>query len=208
METMKQVMAFPMFGTVIWLVWVFGQQTGVGGATFLLVALLLIGGAGWIVGRWFRTDLRSGWIARATALAVLVLAALAAVRGSSQVAPPLPVGENWRAYSPQELASTLSSGQPAFVDFTAAWCLTCQVNERLVLSTETVLGAFQSRNVVLFKADWTRQDPVITEALEVLGRSGVPVYALYAPGAGSDPTLLPAILTEKIVLDALSAVLF
>lgn len=208
METMKQVMAFPMFGTVVWLVWVFGQQTGVGGATFLLTALLLIGSAGWMVGRWHRTDQKAGKIARVFSLAVLALAFLAVLQGSDQEAPLLEVGEDWQAYSPQELASVLSGGQPAFVDFTAAWCLTCQVNERLVLSTEAVMGAFESRDVALFKADWTRQDPVITEALEALGRSGVPVYALYPGGNTSEPHILPAILTEQIVLDAISDVLF
>jgi len=207
METMKQLLAFPMFATVIWLVWVFGQQTGVGGATYLLTALLLIASAGWMVGRWHRTDRRSGWIARALSLVALGLAALAVARGTSQTAPATGVAEGWQAYSPEAVALSLESGQPAFVDFTAAWCLTCQVNERLVLSKETVLGAFQAGGVALFKADWTRQDPVITAALEQLGRSGVPVYALYPGTPGSEPYLLPSVLTEDLVLDALAGVL-
>jgi thiol:disulfide interchange protein DsbD len=117
------------------------------------------------------------------------------------------VGDGWMPFSPEEVDATLAQGRPAFVDFTAAWCLTCQVNERVVLNTETVRGAFQDRNVALFKADWTRYDPVITDALEALGRSGVPVYALYDGNSGAVPTLLPAILTEQIVINALETVL-
>jgi thiol:disulfide interchange protein DsbD len=204
METMKQLLAFPMFATVVWLVWVFGQQTGVGGATYLLAALLLVAAAGWMVGRWHRTDLRSGIWARVISLGALALATLAVVRGAAQEAPMMAVPEDWHAFSPEKVTSTLEMGQPVFVDFTAAWCLTCQVNERLVLSSETVMEAFREREVALFKADWTRQDPVITASLEALGRSGVPVYALYSGVPGADPHILPALLTEEIVLDALA----
>jgi thiol:disulfide interchange protein DsbD len=207
METMKQVLAFPMFATVVWLVWVFGQQTGVGGATYLLTALLLLAAAGWMVGRWHRTDLRSGLLARVASVPVLALAAVAVARGAGQEPPPLAVGDHWQAFSEEALSSALRRGQPVFVDFTAAWCLTCQVNERLVLSTETVLEAFRARNVALLKADWTRQDPVITAALESLGRNGVPLYALYPGGQDDGPDLLPAILTEEIVLNALAEAL-
>jgi thiol:disulfide interchange protein DsbD len=207
METLKQILAFPMFATVIWLVWVFGQQTGVGGASYLLSALLLVTAAGWMVGRWFRTDLRSGVVARVVSLGMLAGAVALVAGGSAQEAPLLPVGEGWLPFAQEEVDRTLAQGRPAFVDFTAAWCLTCQVNERLVLSTESVQGAFRERNVALFKADWTRQDPEITAALEALGRSGVPVYALYRGSSGATPHLLPAILTEQIVLDALVEVL-
>jgi thiol:disulfide interchange protein DsbD len=207
METLRQVLAFPMFATVIWLVWVFGQQTGVSGAALLLSALLLVTAAGWMVGRWHRTDHRSGIVSRAVSLGMLAAAALLALRGSGQEAPPMPVEEGWLPYAQEEVEGVLAQGRPVFVDFTAAWCLTCQVNERVVLSTETVRGAFRARNVALFKADWTRQDSAITRALENLDRSGVPVYALYRGGAGSVPHLLPAILTEQIVLDALGDIL-
>jgi thiol:disulfide interchange protein DsbD len=89
------------------------------------------------------------------------------------------------------------------VDFTASWCLSCQVNERVALSRAEVQQAFQSANVALLKADWTRQDPAITKALTALGRDGVPVYALYTPGQ-STPELLPQVLTPGIVMDALA----
>ena len=207
METLRQVLAFPMFATVIWLVWVFGQQTGVGGATYLLSALLLISAAGWMVGRWQRTDLRSGVVARVVSLGILAGAALLIIRGSGEEAPLMAVEEGWLPFAQEEVDQTLAQGRPVFVDFTAAWCLTCQVNERMVLGTETVEKAFLDRNVALFKADWTRQDPAITAALEALGRSGVPVYVLYRGTLGAAPYLLPAILTEQIVLDALEEVL-
>ena len=207
METLRQALAFPMFATVIWLVWVFGQQTGVGGASFLLSALLLVTAAGWMVGRWQRTDLRSGVVARVVSVGMLAGATLLVVQGSGQEAPLMAVEEGWLPFSQEEVERTLAQGRPVFVDFTAAWCLTCQVNERIVLSTETVLEAFRERNVALFKADWTRQDPAITAALEALDRSGVPVYALYRGSPGAIPHLLPAILTEQIVLRALGDVL-
>jgi len=207
METLKQILAFPMFATVIWLVWVYGQQTGMGGVGYLLTALLLVSAAGWMVGRWQRTDLISGVVARGVSLAMLGAAAFFVVRGSAQEAPLATVQEGWIPFEQNELESTLAEGKPAFVDFTAAWCLTCQVNERVVLSSDRVKEGFRARNVTLFKADWTRQDPEITAALERLDRSGVPVYALYPGVKGAAPRLLPAILTEQIVLDALEDLL-
>jgi thiol:disulfide interchange protein DsbD len=206
METMRQVLAFPMFATVIWLIWVFGLQTGIGGSSYLLMALLLVAAAGWMVGRWERTDRRSGVVARVVSLVVLALAALAVVRGSTREPPVSAVREDWVAFSPEELEKAIQAGRPAFVDFTAAWCLTCQVNERLVLSKDRIMGAFRNRNVALFKADWTRQDPVITAALERLGRSGVPVYVLYPGPPDAGPLVLPAILTEEIVVHALEGI--
>lgn len=204
METMKQLLAFPMFATVIWLVWVFGLQTGVGGATYLLAALLLVAAAGWMVGRWHRADLPSGVWARGISLGTLALAILAVLRGAGQEPPTMGVHEDWEPFTPEKVEGALEVGQPAFVDYTAAWCLTCQVNERLVLSSEKVMDAFRARDVALFKADWTRQDPVITASLESLGRGGVPVYALYGGGPDSTPHVLPALLTEEIVLNALA----
>jgi len=204
METLKQALAFPMFATVVWLVWVFGLQTGVGGATFLLSSLLLVALAGWMVGRWNRTDLRSGRVARAGGLLTLAGAVFLITSGTAQAPPPPGVRDGWQPFTRDAVARTVSAGDPAFVDFTAAWCLTCQVNERLVLSLESVQEAFRARGVVLFKADWTRQDPEITQALEELGRSGVPVYALYTGSPGDPPHLLPAVLTPEIVLEALA----
>jgi thiol:disulfide interchange protein DsbD len=206
METLKQVLAFPMFATVIWLIWVFGQQTGMGGAANLLSALLLLSAAGWMVGKWHRTDLRSGWVARAVSIFLLIMGAGFVVRGA-RAEPTLSAADGWQPFSQEAVEATLAQGQPVFVDFTAAWCLTCQVNERMVLSSDAVQEAFQERNVALFKADWTRQDPEITVALEGFGRSGVPLYVLYSGKSNPPPHILPAILTEPIVLEALDQVL-
>ena len=109
----------------------------------------------------------------------------------------------WQPWSQDEVHRALAAGQPVLVDFTASWCLSCQVNERVALDQPEVLKAFQARNVVLLKADWTRHDEAITQALTALGRSGVPAYALYAPGETS-PRLLPEVLTPGIVVDAVA----
>ncbi|MFC1660781.1 protein-disulfide reductase DsbD family protein [Gemmatimonadota bacterium] len=206
METLRNVLAFPMFATVIWLVWVFGQQTGMGGAASLLSALLLLSASGWMVGRWHRTDLRSGLRARALSVVLLAIGGLLVARGT-QSRPPLAQEDGWEAFSQSQVAAHLAQGRPVFIDFTAAWCLTCQVNERLVLSSEGVLDAFRAGNVALLKADWTRQDPEITTALEGFGRSGVPLYVLYGGSPSGRPHILPALLTDQIVLDALGEVL-
>jgi thiol:disulfide interchange protein DsbD len=109
----------------------------------------------------------------------------------------------WQPWSEEAVSRSLAAGQPVFVDFTASWCLSCQVNERVALGRPEVVQAFQARNVVLMKADWTRHDEAITRALTALGRSGVPAYALYVPGETS-PRLLPEVLTPGIVMDAVS----
>lgn len=212
MESLKQFFAFPMFATAIWLVWVFGQQTGNGGVAFLLGGLLLLGMAGWIVHRWSAPTLSSSVLFATRGLvAVMIVGAVGAgMLGAgyerTDVSTSAETSEgsattNWTTFSPETVDELRSEG-PVFVDFTAAWCLTCQVNEQTVLNTNAVQSAFEQHDVALVKADWTNRDPQITKALESHGRSGVPVYVLY-PGDGSGPTLLPEVLTEQIVLDAL-----
>ena len=206
METFKQILAFPMFATVIWLVWVFGQQTGVGGGAYLNGGLLLIMGAGWMVGRWQRTDLVSGKVARAVSLAFLAAAALFVVRGSGQEAPLMAVEEGWLPFSQEEVERTLAEGRPVFVDFTAAWCLTCQVNERVVLGTETCRQPFvtgTSRFSRPIGPVMTPQSPRHWKPWNGVGfRSTCSTPGIRRPAPPS-----PAILTEQIVLDALEEVL-
>jgi thiol:disulfide interchange protein DsbD len=108
----------------------------------------------------------------------------------------------WEPWSVQRVESLTGSGNAVFVDFTAAWCVTCQVNKQLVLSRDSVLAAFRDKRVALLRADWTRQNPEITRALQALGRNGVPAYALYRPG--KDPLLLPELLSEASVREALA----
>jgi thiol:disulfide interchange protein DsbD len=211
METLKQVLAFPMFAAAVWLLWVFGQQTGPSGMALLLLGLLLLGLAGWTLGRWsaLRVSARTRVITRAVAVLSLIGALVVTVLGA-QSAPVASAARatttqdaEWQSFSPEAVEQLRAEGRPVFIDFTAAWCLTCQVNKRTALSSEAVQQAARDKNVALVRADWTNRDPAITRALESHGRSGVPVYVLYK-GDGSEPELLPEILTEQIVLDALN----
>ena len=203
MEVLRQAVSIPIFATVIWLVWVLAQAYGAGVLAALLVSFLLLAIAGWFLGRWPAKR----WaviVAALILLGVVAISFLAPGRlavASETLAPPEMNGI-WQPWSEEAVNRSLTAGQPVFVDFTASWCLSCQVNERVALGQPEVVRAFQSRNVVLMKADWTRHDEAITQALMDLGRSGVPAYALYAPGDKS-PRLLPEVLTQGIVIEAL-----
>ncbi len=211
METLKQAFSFPMFATCIWLVWVFGQQTGNAGVALLLVGLLLLGMAAWIHHRWSAPSLSRSMAVATRGLVLLTVAGAIAAgvigAGYEQPEPASASTETeeatrWHDYSSDTVEEFRAQGRPVFVDFTAAWCLTCQVNKRSVLSTESVQEAFAEHDVALVRADWTNRDPEITKALESHGRSGVPVYVLYS-GDGSEPQMLPEVLTEGLVIDAL-----
>jgi thiol:disulfide interchange protein len=207
---LKQLLAFPLYATVIWLAWVLGAQRDNDAVVRLLLALLCVGFALW-AWRIVRTGGARPWgIAGAAALiAALALAwplfrvdadAAARASGGGRVAAADP---DWQPYAPARVAELAAAGQPVFVDFTAAWCVTCQVNKRLVLNAADVRAAFARKRVALLRADWTRRDPEITRALAALGRTGVPVYVLYRPGKG--PVLLPEVLLQQTVLDALAS---
>ena len=203
LETFKQVMAFPMYATVVWLAWVLLVQVGVDGIVWFGGALVLVRFGAWLLGK-----SRSG-IGRTAALAAIIVALYVAnppaptVFGDDTKSNSAAAATVWNAYSKTRIAELNAAGKPVFVDFTAAWCVTCQVNKKVVLETQTVRDAFAAKNLNLMRADWTRRDAAITAALAEFGRSGVPVYALYAPGKA--PVLLPEILTERIVLDALKS---
>ncbi len=203
MEILKQATALPIFGTVVWLVWVIASAYGPGLLVALLTSFVLLAVAGWFLGRWPAKR----W---ATILALLILASVAALavlapRLLDQASPSATTrnsGAEWRPWSAEAVAQARAEGRPVFVDFTAKWCLSCQVNERVALDQPEVQAAFKNSNVLLLKADWTQHDEAIASALNELGRSGVPVYALYKPGQ-PEPDLLPEALTPGIVLDAL-----
>ncbi len=209
METFKQVLAFPMFAVVVWLVWVFGLQVGVGGAARLTFGLLLLSLAAWLVGRWPATAITGRVRAWTRGLAfVALLGAVFVTAGAIQAAQPVEAdGEaavvTWEPWSQTQVDALRAAGRPVFVDFTAAWCISCQVNERVALDTRKVRAAFAGYDIALLKADWTRRDPAITQALAEFGRVGVPLYVLYPADPGAEPRVLPELLTPDIVLDAL-----
>lgn len=208
MEHLKQATAVPIFGTVIWLVWVFAQGSGLNAGMALLASFLLATIAGWALGRW-PTRLAPIAVAILLLLAALWLPNMAARRfGTAAPAQNGSVssGPQWESYSAQALAADRAQGKTVFVDFTAAWCLSCQVNERVVLDRADVRQALRASGAVLMRADWTNHDDAITAALQQLGRSGVPAYALYSGGPDNPPHMLPEVLTPGIVLDALRSV--
>ncbi len=206
MDILKQAISVPIFATAIWLAWVIATAYGSALLAALLASFLLLAIAGWFLGRWPAKR----WATAVAALVLLVVVAACVVTPKEFApAPTQPssggtaAGSVWQPWSSDAVQHSLAAGRPVFVDFTASWCLSCQVNERVALDRPEVTQAFSAANVALFRADWTRQDPAITQALTELGRSGVPVYALYAPGQ-STPQLLPQVLTPGVVLDALS----
>jgi thiol:disulfide interchange protein len=207
METLKQALAFPLYLTVVWLIWVLGRQIGIDAVARLMIGITFIGAGIWIYGRW-----SPGSPSRSRAVA-FVMAAVFVFGGSVFAWPDGSAGQqnlatstgNWTPWSPDAVVAARQEGRPVFVDFTAAWCVTCQVNKRLVLNKESVQTRFRDSNIVLMVADWTNRDPEISAALDSLGRSGVPVYVMY-PAGGGQPKLLPELLTESLVLSAIDEV--
>ncbi len=209
MEVLKQATAVPVFGTVIWLAWVLAQAYGASMLAALLVSLLLIAMAGWFLGRWPARNWATG-VAIVLLLSVVGLTVFAPGRlATTATASAATTAANsssrgaWEPWSADAVSRYQSQGRPVFVDFTASWCLSCQVNERVALSQPEVQKAFGDANVALLKADWTQHDEAIGDALASLGRSGVPAYVLYVPGESS-PRLLPEVLTPGIVTGELA----
>ncbi|MGE0674423.1 MAG: protein-disulfide reductase DsbD family protein [Methylibium sp.] len=207
MQHFRVFLAFPMFATVVWLVWVLGHQSGVDAAAGLLAVLVAIALLAWSVGSAHLG--RKGRLGFGSVAVLALAAALAwawpALDPALSTAVGTPAQGRWQAWSPGAVAQAQAQGRPVFVDFTAAWCVTCQLNKRTTLSDPDVLADFERRQVVLLRADWTRRDPAITQELARLGRSGVPVYALYSPTARG-PLVLPEILRAQDLHQALAGV--
>lgn len=208
MEYLKQAVSIPIFIAVIWMVWVFAQVGGGNGVAALLAGMLVTAIAGWVLGHW-PAKWASAIVAILLLIAAIALPSFAAKQfrhsagTRSQISD---AGMVWQPFSPKQLSIYRAQGKPVFVDFSAAWCLSCQVNERVVLDRPDVEEAFRKSGVVAMRADWTNHDDTITAALQQLGRSGVPTYALYSGGADTAPALLPEVLTPGIVFDALKKI--
>jgi thiol:disulfide interchange protein len=210
MDVLKQAISIPIFLTVIWLAWVLAQAYGAALVGVVLVGFLLLAIAGWFLGRWPAQR----WSTTVAALFVLAVIGISVFGQRLAIGPASTadqpesanstVANDWQPWSADAVSRYQSQGRPVFVDFTASWCLSCQVNERVALRQPAVQQAFANANVVLLKADWTRHDEAITQALTALGRSGVPAYVLYVPGQTS-PRLLPEVLTPGIVTDAVAS---
>ena len=199
MVTFKQLMAFPMFATVVWLVWVLGQQSGIDGAGALLGVLVLMALSVWALT--LKGRARSVIATFSIAACALFIWATGQniIRIQSNAAATSTLANGWQAWEPGKVEQLTSSGQSVFVDFTAAWCVTCQYNKKTTLSNADVLADVAAKKVVLLRADWTRRDPAVTAALTQLGRSGVPVYVIYKPGRA------PVVLSEILSVDDVRA---
>jgi thiol:disulfide interchange protein/DsbC/DsbD-like thiol-disulfide interchange protein len=211
MGRLSQALAFPLYASVAWLVWVVSRQAGSDGVALVLVGLLLIAFGAWLhhaargaAPRWRRV---ATGVALVSAAAAIALAPLAAASPPSPSSPEALAGAAWEPYSAERLAELRAEGKPVFVNFTAAWCITCLVNERVALRGPAVAEAFARRGVVYLKADWTNRSAEIASVLGSFGRSGVPLYVIYPARAGQtaapEPRVLPQILSEGTIIEAI-----
>ncbi len=211
MESLKQFMGFLLIATIIWLAWVLSIQAGADALIILFSILLFSAIAAWIYGRWGNVAKsgRTRLIALVISLAILLPSAIWGLNLINQIPQytssnsSSSAGLNWQKFSPEIVNKLRNEGKHVFVDFTAAWCLTCKVNEKVALDTEEVINKFDELNVAAVKADWTNRDDAITEALAEYGRNSVPLYVLYNADSSVEPKFLPEILTPGIVIEAL-----
>ncbi len=219
MEHLKHFMGFPLIATNIWLLGVIGKQHGINGILLTLVLLLFLGISSWIYGFFCTTSKKIRWgsvilsfVIAVSSFGILVPKILSSVRKSvslseRQLSSLSPVASDeieWIPYSAAHLAELRAQGQPVFLDFTAAWCLTCQFNERTAINTPAIKKLLREHHIVPMKADWTNANPEITKALREFHRVGVPYYVYYPPGEGSQPIEFSEFLFESALIKAFS----
>lgn len=208
MLKLRGALGFSLLATVVWLLWVLGRSGGTAAVIGMTANLLLLAFLLWVYGQ-LQTSGRA-WLSRAGGVAILAVAAaglnwIDLDRAVASDAIVHDEASGWQPYSEEAVAAALATGRPAFVDFTADWCITCQVNERTVLARPRVLEAFQRADVALFVADWTRRDEGIRRKLAEFGRAGVPLYLVYAPEDPSRPRVLSELLSQAEVIAAIEA---
>jgi thiol:disulfide interchange protein DsbD len=209
MERVKQLMGFFLLATLLFLLWVIGAERGVEAIIWTASFLLALSVACWMKGA-FIVPAASPTTRLVSGVLVLVLTIGsgfyfgAKFKATKIASGEIPLAGDWRPFTPERLQSELAQGHTVFVDFTAAWCLTCKFNEATVLESNAVREAFQRRGIIKFKADWTNADPAITKILKQFGRPGVPLYVLYP--AGKAPIVFPELLTQSIILDKLETI--
>ena len=196
MDTFKQFLSFPLYITAVWLLWIAGRQTNIDVAATVVIGLVLIAMAIWL----WKLNQSSG-LSRSKILAAACLMGALAL-------PTLSVSESrdeplWQTYSPQLLSDLRSNGQAVFINLTADWCITCLVNEKVALGSDTFYQALAENNITYLKGDWTNNDPEITKLLNQYQRSGVPLYLMYPNGQG-EPEILPQILLEPMIMEAIN----
>ncbi|HZP97905.1 MAG TPA: protein-disulfide reductase DsbD domain-containing protein [Reyranella sp.] len=221
MERLRQLLAFPMYASAVWMIWVLTQQTGADGVLYALGGMVLIAFAIWLLrigGAASPAASLGVWLRRGAAAVAVLLALAAAIKiedSPATAAGPAAADASggpstgvsfagWERFSRARMNEAVAAGKPVFVDFTAAWCITCLVNERVALETAGVRQAFEKTGTVKLKGDWTNRDPEITGLLKELGRAGVPLY-LYWPPHADKPKVLPQILTEASLLSELNS---
>jgi thiol:disulfide interchange protein DsbD len=203
MSTFKNLLSVPLYLTVIWLIWVLGQQTTIHTISKVLVVLVFVGLSVWAIGKLqYRTITRIVPWRILIAISLLVsLSGLIHIGTALDQASTREVSKpEWKPWSSGDVASAREEAHPVFVDYTAAWCITCQVNKALVLNDQEVVDTFKKNKVITFRADWTSRDAAITESLTSFGRSGVPVYVFYPANQGA-PVVLSEVLRKKEIFN-------
>lgn len=211
MNRLKQGLAFPMYGAAVWLVWVLTQQVGPDAVIIGLGGMIALAIAAWAYESTKYGSKTTQFTGATIAIVFLLISVSGSYLGIENKPVPSPSSSltdtnvrNWEPYSSDRLAQLLASEKPVFINFTAAWCISCLVNEKVALSQTSVLDTFKRVGITYLKGDWTNRDPEITQMLSEFGRSGVPLYIFYPGGSSTKPVVLPQILTPDIVIRAVS----